>query len=109
MKRALAFVAYATVLTFGLYIFEMHHDWRPDKVMVPTARAFFAGLELSSVVALTYSRRRWLPGALLGTALVAAPLISGAGFTLAYAVWGSILFACAFALGAVIRLRGTGG
>jgi peptidoglycan/LPS O-acetylase OafA/YrhL len=104
MKRALGFLAYVALLTLGLYIFELHHDWRPNKAMIPTGRAFFLGLELCSAAFLIFARRWWLPGASLFTAFAGAPLLSGAGFTLGYSVWSSILIACALGLGAAIRM-----
>lgn len=92
-------VAYAALVAFCLYTFELHHDWRPSQDMVPFARAWFVILGLLSLVALAFVTLWWLPAGVLAAAFVTAPLLSNAGFTLGYAVWGAMLVAAALSLG----------
>ncbi len=59
----------------------------------------FVLLELSSLTSLAFMDRWWLPGTLFASALVTAPLVSGAGFNLGYTIYGVGMFAAAMRLG----------
>jgi glucan phosphoethanolaminetransferase (alkaline phosphatase superfamily) len=92
-------VANAVLLAFSLYIFELHHSWRPDQGMVSQSRVLFVVLALVSLISFAFTSRWWLPAGALGAAFAATPLLSGAGFNLGYVVWAVTLVTLTLILG----------
>jgi hypothetical protein len=99
MKTLTVFLAYAALVAFSLYVFELTHDWRPDRSHVPISRAWFAGLTFLSLACLVLTRWWWLPAVVLAAAFVTTPFLSDVSYGTAYIVYGGMLTAIALSLG----------